>query len=85
MTEFFLRCKEQTEHLRICEKKNLTYVFSLQSYLRKKRRVKQLKEASVSGEAWCEVQKKRKGKDRIQVKKKTTTTENFFLKVQVTD
>ena len=77
MTEFFLRCKEQTEHLRICEKKNLTYVFSLQSYLRKKRRVKQLKEASVSGEAWCEVQKKRKGKDRIQVKKNNNNRKLF--------
>lgn len=46
-------------------KKILTYLFPLQAYLRKKRRVKQLKEASVSGEDWCEVQKKRIGKDGI--------------------
>ena len=46
-------------------KKVLTYLFPVQSYLRKNRREKQLKEASVSGEDWCEVQKKRIGKDGI--------------------
>lgn len=50
-------------------KKILIYLFPVQSYLKKKkkknRREKQLKEASVSREDWCEVQKKRIGKDGI--------------------
>ena len=36
----------------------------------KNRREKQLKEASVSGEDWCEVQKKKIGIDGILLKKK---------------
>jgi len=46
-------------------KNSLTYLFPVQSYLRKNRREKQSKEASVSREDWCEVQKKRIGKDGI--------------------
>jgi len=44
----------------------LTYLFPLQFYLRERNgKEKQLKEASVSGEDWCEVPKKRIGTDGI--------------------